>query len=184
MKNIRGYLEKLWDLDIFTSLIKFNGEIGYKKRYSNPIDITNENIKSVDFDTYDFLVINLFRSDLICLDIENHPNSLTDFYRFLDKEGVDIKSLSVEKSMNNGLHIYFRNTSHVPIEHWNGFGNIHYDIINKRAFTSPSSFGGKYYEWMYNSFEIIKNRDDIPTTPIWISYMLSKSTKYFTPDLK
>ena len=184
MNNIRNYIEKLWGLEIFTSLVKFQREDGYKKRYKDPIEITDENIESVDFDNYDFLVIDLAKSNLICLDIEGHSNSVTDFYQFLEKERIDIRSLSVEKTMNNGLHLYFRNTSYTPIEHWNGFGDIHYDILNKRSFTSPSSFDGKYYEWMYNPFKNMKTRNGIQTIPRWISYMLSKSTKYFTPDSK
>lgn len=182
MKDIRNYIEKLWDLEIFTSLIKFQREDGYKKRYKDPTDITEDTIGSLDFGIYDFLVINLMKSNLVCLDIEDHPNSVADFYQFLKKERIDIRSLSIERSMNNGIHIYFRNIPYLRIEHWNGFGNIHYDILNKRAFSSPSSFNGKYYEWMYNPFEDIKKRDDIQTTPRWVSYMLSKSTKYFTPD--
>jgi hypothetical protein len=182
VKDIKDYIEKLWNLEIFTSLAKFDWEEGYKKRYSNLTEVTNDNLNSIDFGIYDFLVINLMRSNLICLDIEGHPNSVNEFYQFLEKERIDIKSLSVERTMNNGLHIYFRNTPYIKSEHWNGFGNIHYDILNKRAFTSPSAFGGKSYECMYNSFESIKKRDDIPTTPLWISYMLSQSTKYFTPD--
>ena len=181
MKEIKNYIEKLWSLEIFTSLVKFQREDGYKKRYKDPIEITDENIESVDFSNYDFLVIDLMKSDLICLDIEGHTNSVNDFYEFLDKERIDIRSLSIERSMNNGLHIYFRNIPYLKPEPWNGFGNIHYDILNKRAFTSPSVFKGKSYEWVYNPLENIETRDDIQTTPRWISYMLSKSTKYFTP---
>jgi len=182
MKDIREYLEKLWNLEIFTSLIKFDREDGYKKRYSNPIEITDGNIESVDLGNYDFLVINLLKSNLICLDIEGHTNSVTDFYEFLEKNRIDITSLSVEKSMNNGLHIYFRNTPYLKPTHWNGLGNIHYDILDKRSFTSPSLFNGKCYEWLYNPLENMKKRYDIQTTPRWISYMMAESIKYFTPN--
>jgi hypothetical protein len=182
MEDIRNYIEKLWNLEIFTSLIKFDYEEGYKKRYSNPTEITKGNINFIDFGIYDFLAIDLMKSDLICLDIEGHPNSLNDFCQFLKSERVNLESLSVEKSMNNGFHIYFRNTPYIKLQSWNGMGNIHYDILGKRAFTSPSIFRGKSYEWIYNPFEKMKKRDDIPNTPLWISYMLSKSNKYFIPS--
>ncbi len=131
------------------------------------------------------LVINLAKSNLICLDIEGHPNSVSDFYRFLEKNRIDIASLSVERSMNNGLHIYFRNVPYIKNTHWNNIGNIHYDLIEKRAFTCPSSFENKSYEWIYNPFENMKSREDIQNTPKWINRMASESTKYFTPkDLR
>ena len=54
MNNIKNYIKQLWGLEIFTSLIKFQREDGYKKRYKDPIEITDKNVESVDFDIYDF----------------------------------------------------------------------------------------------------------------------------------
>ena len=181
MKNIRDYMEKLWGLKISTSLIKFDKEVGYKKWYSNPIEVTNGIIEFIDFKDYDFLVINLDKSGLVCLDIEGHADSVSDFYEFLDKNRIAISSLCVEKSMNDGLHIYFRNDRHIPNTSWNEMGNIHYDILTKRAFTSPSAFNEKYYEWIHNPFADMKTTDDIPVVPRFMIQLLENKEKYFTP---
>ena len=147
--------------------------------YGDPVEITEINVNSVNFSRYDFLAIDLKKSGLICLDVEGHPNSVENFYKLLERKRIDRPLLFIERSMNNGLHIYFRNDLNIIKSHWNKLGNIHYDILTKRAFTSPSSFNNKVYEWIHNDFNNIKSKDDIPKIPTFMIEFLENKEKYF-----
>ena len=73
----------------------------------------------------------------------------------------------MEKSLNGGLHAYFR-TGDLIIEdkHFNILNGIHFDILsNFRAFTSPSAFDDKRYEWIGTCFDNITGLDQIPVFP-------------------
>lgn len=181
MKNIKPYIEKLLSLGIVPSVLKFKKEDGYKKLYKDPIKIKANNLHSTNFDNYDFLAIELEESGLICLDIEDHYRSVEEFWNFLMEKRINTPLLFIEKSLNDGLHVYFRTGGGIPKSHWNKLGNIHYDILTKRAFTSPSSFGNKSYEWVYNDFNSLESIDDIPKIPPSMAEFLENKEKYYEP---
>lgn len=171
------YIRKFNDLEIPTFLINIKGEIGFRKLYRGMI--SSDKINESDID-HNFLCINLKKSNLICLDIEGHPNSVESFYEFLSAHDIDSDSLLMEKTMNNGLHVYFKNNYDMWKEStFNEYNNIHFDLLTKRAFTAPSTFNGKTYEWI-TDFWSLKSRN-IPDTPAWLFSLLEPDKKYFIP---
>jgi hypothetical protein len=180
---MKNYIKKLWDFNIFTQVIKVEGEIKNRKIFRGCKSITEEIIQDLDnfdLDKFNFLAIDLRKSGLICLDIEGHPDSVNDFYSFLEKNNVKKDDLLIEKTINNGLHIYFRNNYNLYKEsHWNNLGNIHFDLLTRRSFTTPSFFKNKKYEWIGDNFNKIKSKNDISNTPIFVLDLLKIETKYY-----
>jgi hypothetical protein len=166
---ILEYSKKWSSLGIETFSIRVEAEHGSKKLFRGMIKITDEVIKSPDLlpNDFNFLGILIKNSGIFCLDIEWINGSVDKFYSLLDERGIDPDSLLIENSMNKGLHLYFRTEGLIiKNEHFKELNGIHFDVLsNFRAFTSPSMFNGKQYEWIGNNFNLITDIDKIPAFP-------------------
>ena len=161
---------KKWkDIGIDSFSIKVECESGSKKLYRKSLKITEEMLTSPEIlpEDFNFLGIFLKNSGIFCLDIEPINNSVNNFYSLLSERGIDPNSFLMEKSLNGGLHVYFR-TDDLRIEnkHFKFLHGINFDVLsNFRAFTSPSSFNGKKYEWIGSHFNQAPDQIQIPKFP-------------------
>jgi hypothetical protein len=167
--SIIEYAKRWKAIGINTFSLKIEKEHGSKKLYRKAIKISDEMLVSPDMlhDDFNFLGIFLKNSGIFCLDVESIHNSVDNFYSLLVERGIDPNSFLMEKSLNGGLHAYFR-TGDLIIEdkHFNILNGIHFDILsNFRAFTSPSTFDDKRYEWIGTCFDNITGLDQIPVFP-------------------
>lgn len=173
---MKEYIKKFKNLGISVYVIDVKAEKGSRKFHGG----RKRNIEDLNLDEYNFLGIDLKDSGLLCLDIEGHLNSVNNFRKFLKDNFIDEENLLLEKTMNNGLHVYFRNIHDIQNESlWNIYNGIHFDILTRRAFTTPSSFKGKKYEWIGDNFNNLKKIDDIPSTPNWILDLSKNQKKYY-----
>jgi len=121
---------------------------------------------------FNFLGIDLSLTGISCLDIEGTKNSVPEFKERLKSCGIDLSDLFYENSLNNGLHIYFRKKPNASKKNYKGnkVGNVLFDILNTgRAFTSPSYFGEKKYQWGDMNPFTINSLEDIQEVPDWIN---------------
>jgi len=169
---------KKWDsLGCYTIACKVVKEFGKIKLHKNSIRITQDIINGIEKipDDYNFLALDLRKSGLICLDIENYPNSVSEFYNFLEKNGRNISEFFHETSLNNGIHLYFRNNS-------NNFSKNMYDtrinhivfdvLYTGKAFIYPSGLGDKRYEAKSPSIYTIQSINDIDFIPQFIDNLI------------
>lgn len=154
-----------------------DGQIGSKKlirRY----DVSNLENNTADILSGgpNFIAILIRDTDLMCLDIDPvTPYSVTNFYSLLKNKGINPDSLLMEKSLNGGLHIYFRLCGRkIRNTHFLEYNGIHFDILtNLRVFTSPSSFGNKKYEWINEGIRSINSFDEIQEIPEFVLEMIA-----------
>lgn len=173
---ILEYSEKWKSLGIETFSIKIEAEHRSKKLFRKMIKITDETIKSHDSIPNDFNTLGIILGDsgIFCLDIENIDGSVDNFYSILKKRGIEKESLLIEKSMNSGLHIYFKcGELAIKNKHFKQLEGVHFDVLTKtRAFTAPSLFNSKRYEWLGDKFNNINTFNDIPSFPLLLSDFL------------
>ena len=168
--NLIEFCKKWESLGVRTLLLKMNGQIGSKKLIKG-YDANNKLS-----DGPNFIAILIRETDLICLDIDPvTPYSIPNFYSFLEDRGINTNSLLMEKTLNGGLHIYFRlNGRKIKNTHFLEHNGIHFDILtNFRVFTSPSNFRDKKYEWMGEGIMSINSFEDIPEIPEFVFEMLA-----------
>ena len=157
-------------IGIDSMALKVEAEHRSKKLFKKTIRLTDQILDSHEDlnDEYNFLGIILQGSGLMCLDIEaNTPESVPTFYKLLKDKEIDIESLLMEKSLNGGIHVYFRlGDLEIKTEHFKEVSGINFDILtNMRAFTSPSSFKHKMYEWIGSGISKINCKEDIQVFP-------------------
>ena len=166
--------------DAGVSTYACNVEIGREFRpfQRNFVEITDKIIENPTLfsENYNFLAIDLENSELACLDIEGSPGSVNDFMSILEEKSINIEELIVEKTPNNGLHIYFRNSNDKKRE--NIFSmelkRIKFDVLYKgKVFTFPSCVGEKRYDPMFN-IEFNIDKDKIVDMPSAIQVLFYK----------
>ncbi len=166
---ILDYANRWRSIGIDSVLIKVEGEHRSKKLYRKTVKVDEEILKSPDMlsDDFNFLGISLKSSGIFCLDVEGIGESVDNFYAVLDERGIDPDSFLMEKSLNGGIHAYFRvGELEIKNEHFKFLHGIHFDVLTKfRAFTSPSKFRNKKYEWIGDSFYRLTSLDQIPKFP-------------------
>lgn len=157
------------EIGVFTYACKVDLEWGIRKLHKNSIRITDDVISNPSLlpEDYNFLAIDLENSELVCLDIEGNPGSVDDFMNFLEKKSIKLENFLVEKTLNDGLHIYFKYNKARRRE--NIFAmelkKIKFDVLCRgKAFTFPSYLGKKKYTPMFN-MEGKLNRDKILDIP-------------------
>lgn len=165
------HFSKMWNsLGLQTMLLKVEHEHGSKKLYRMSKKITETELANPDLisNEFNFLAIFLKDSGLMCLDIESIENSVDKFYSLLETRQVDTSSFVVEKSLNGGLHLYFRIPDmEVKTQHFKKLEGICYDVlVDGRAFTAPSHFKEKKYNWIGSCFETKTKIEDFPIFPI------------------
>lgn len=177
-KNLIVEYSKKWEiLGIKSAAIKVEREHGSKKLFKKVTKLSAEILENQDLqEDFNFLAIFLKDSGIFCLDVEGLPGSIKQFYKFLEERGVDHRSLMMETSLNGGIHAYFRTGMlSLKTQHFKDLNGIKYDLLfDGRAFTCPSSFGGKKYEWQGQLFHRISSKDEIPEFPTVLSQLLDK----------
>jgi hypothetical protein len=164
-------------IGIDSMALKVEGEHRSKKLFKKTLRLTDKILDShenIDGE-YNFLGIILRGSGLICLDVEaNTPESVPSFYKLLKDKEIDPESLLMEKSLNGGIHVYFRlGNLEIKTQHFKEFSGINFDILTSlRAFTSPSSFKHKRYEWIGSGMSKINCKEDIRIFPESLYFLL------------
>jgi hypothetical protein len=166
------------DAGVSTYACKVELGCGFRPFPRNFIEITQEILEnpSIFSENYNFLAIDLENSQLACLDIEGYTSSVNNFMSFLKEKSLNIEDFIVEKTPNNGLHIYFRNSNDRKKQ--NIFAmelkSIKFDMLYRgKVFTFPSYLGEKTYAPMYN-IEGKVNKDKIVDIPTSIYDMFCK----------
>jgi len=150
--NILLDVAKKWNsLGCYTIAYKVDREHGRLKLHRNSLPITqnilNEEEKIPIF--YNFLALDLKKSSLVCIDIDNNPYSLSEFYKILGKNSRKISDFFYETSINGGIHIYFRKKNNgIERNIYEGRKNhIIFDVIyTGSVFVYPSEAEGDKYE--------------------------------------
>jgi hypothetical protein len=157
------------EVGVFTYACKVDLEWGIRKTHRNSIKITDDLLSNPSLlpEDYNFLALDLENSEIVCLDIEGNPGSVEDFMEVLEEKSIDLSDFLVEKTLNNGLHIYFRYSKVRRME--NIFAmelkRIKFDVLCRgKVFTFPSYLGKKRYIPMFN-IEGKVNRDKIADIP-------------------
>lgn len=177
------YSKKWESLGLKTSIINVVAQIGSKKIINKSVKITDQ-IKNDGYnlqDDFNFIGILLKGSDLICLDIDPViPESISNFYLFLHENSADPDKFLMERSLNGGLHVYFRLSGKIINEfHFGEFSGIYLDVLtNSRVFTSPSSFKNKKYEWIGMDIHQINSIEEIPEIPEFLFDSIKKCNIY------
>jgi hypothetical protein len=158
-------------------VLKVCGQLGSKKLIKKSLRLTGEitTEKYEISEDFNFIGILMKDSDLMCLDIDPvTPSSIPNFYLLLNDLGINPNSLLIERSINDGLHVYFRlNGRKVEHVHFMEYKGIHFDVLTKfRVFTSPSEFGGKRYEWVGGGINTINSLEEIPEVPDFVFEMI------------
>ena len=102
--------------------------------------------------------INLSKSNLIVVDIDNHNNDLQAPLQSLSNLGYKLPSDYVERTQSGGLHYYFRANKPVkPTRKTKFIDGV--DLLSDFVVTSPS-----------NNYRVLNGAtlDDIPQVPNWI----------------
>ena len=171
------YAKRWKSIGIDSFSLKVEREHGSKKLYRKSIKISDEMISSPDILSEDFNFLGIFLKDsgIFCLDIESIDNSVNNFYKLLSERGLDPNSFLMEKSLNGGLHAYFRSGGLIiENKHFKFLHGIHFDVLSTtRAFTSPSVFNDKRYEWIGICFDEITKLEQIPIFPEELQDLIS-----------
>lgn len=102
--------------------------------------------------------LNLAKSNLIVVDIDNHNNNLQAPLQSLSNLGYNLPSDYVERTKSGGLHFYFRSNKPVkPTRKTKFIDGV--DLLSDFVVTSPST-----------NYKILNGAtlDDIPQAPNWI----------------
>ena len=167
-----NYIQRWQELGVHIGLLKCDKQKGKIKFVNDTLRINPGDRLDDSWNDYNFLFIELAQSGICCLDIEGTKNSVETFTSRLDILGIPLNSLFYERSLNKGLHIYFRALEGVGKKNHGSLrsGDILFDILNVgRAFTSPSYLGNKKYQWGEINPFTIQSLDDIQEVPLWIN---------------
>ncbi|MER1299546.1 bifunctional DNA primase/polymerase [Ligilactobacillus salivarius] len=101
--------------------------------------------------------LNLAKSNLIVVDIDNHNNDLNTPLESLKNLGYKLPSDYVERTQSGGLHFYYKSDG-IPATRKTKFING-VDLLSDFVVSSPS-----------NNYKVLNGAtlDDIPQTPNWI----------------
>lgn len=102
--------------------------------------------------------INLSKSNLIVVDIDNHHNDLQTPLQSLKNLGYNLPSDYVELTQSGGLHYYYRTNGNVPATRKTKFIDS-VDLLSDFVVASPS-----------NNYRVMNGAalSDIPEVPNWI----------------
>lgn len=102
--------------------------------------------------------LNLAKSNLIVVDIDNHNNDLQAPLQSLSNLGYNLPSDYVERTKSGGLHFYYRCSDGIPATRKTKFIDG-VDLLSDFVVTSPST-----------NYKILNGAtlNDIPQTPNWI----------------
>lgn len=168
-EEIIHFANKWNSIGISTVSLKVEHLLGSKKLFKRIIPITEEVFNNPEIlpDDFNFLAVLLKNSGIFCLDVEGIPGSMESFYSLLKDRKIDTESFIMEKTLNGGVHTYFR-VPEIPIQtkHLKNMYGIHFDVLtNLRSFTAPSKFRSKSYEWIGNNFYNISSIQEFPEFP-------------------
>lgn len=101
--------------------------------------------------------LNLAKSNLIVVDIDNHNNDLQAPLQSLNNLGYNLPSDYVERTQSGGLHFYYKSDG-IPATRKTKFIDG-VDLLSDFVVTSPS-----------NNYKVLNGAtlDDIPQAPNWI----------------
>lgn len=101
--------------------------------------------------------LNLAKSNLIVVDIDNHNNDLQAPLQSLSNLGYNLPSDYVERTQSGGLHFYYKSDG-IPATRKTKFIDG-VDLLSDFVVSSPS-----------NNYKVLNGAtlDDIPQTPNWI----------------
>ena len=122
------------------------------------------------------MAIDLENSEVCCLDIDGSTDSVNNFMSILEEKSINIENFIVEKTPNNGLHIYFKNSNDKKKQ--NIFARelkmVKFDVLyGGKVFTFPSYLGEKRYVPIYNIEDNV-GKDIIVDMPTSIYDMFCK----------
>lgn len=102
--------------------------------------------------------INLSKSNLIVVDIDNHNNDLQAPLQSLSNLGYKLPSDYVERTQSGGLHFYYHCSDGIPATRKTKFIDG-VDLLSDFVVSSPS-----------NNYRVLNGAtlDDIPEVPKWI----------------
>lgn len=169
---ILNYIQRWQELGANIGAGKCDEQEGKIKFLKKSIRIVPSDPLLPEWYEYNFLFIELGQSGLSCLDIEGTKNSVETFTSRLERLGISLESLFYEKSLNGGIHIYFRSLPGAGKKNYGPLksGDILFDVLNKgRAFTSPSKLGEKEYKWGKINPFTIQSLQEIQEVPLWIN---------------
>jgi hypothetical protein len=174
-EKILSQASKWKEAGVSTYACRFDLERRYQRSF---IKITDEIIKDHNLlpQSYNFLAIDLENSDISCLDIEGNPGSVECFMKMMEEKSINLSDFIVEKTINNGLHVYFSSGNNRKRD--NIFAmelkTMKFDVLYRgKAFTFPSYLGEKRYVPMFNIEENIR-REKIVDMPSCISGLFTK----------
>jgi hypothetical protein len=172
--NLLGTANKWRDLGISTSIGKYSKEISQVKIIKDIRSIENIDTEEILFNNgYNVLILEISKSNIFCIDIDNVDDSIKNFHNILDLNQSVLDDFFHEKTRNGGYHLYFRSKE----KHRNIIGNFYSGIridilLTGRVFTSPSSFNWKSYSFGKIKPDDLKSINDIMEMPEWLDYIL------------
>lgn len=115
--------------------------------------------------------LNLAKSNLIVVDIDNHNNDLQAPLQSLSNLGYKLPSDYVERTQSGGLHFYYKSDG-IPATRKTKFING-VDLLSDFVVTSPS-----------NNYKVLNGAtlDDIPQAPKWIIKALDNRAMHKMQD--
>lgn len=174
-EKILSQASKWKEAGVSTYACMFDLERRYQRSF---IKITDEILNNHNLfpENYNFLALDLENSDVSCLDIEGNPGSVEGFLEIMEEKSIDLSDFIVERTFNNGLHIYFSSSKYKRKD--NIFAmelkTIKLDVLYRgKVFTFPSCVGEKRYVPLFNMEGNIK-RDKIIEMPASILELFSK----------
>lgn len=169
--EILKYCNKWNQLGIKTFICKVDKIFGIKKLHKNSIEFNHE-IKQLP-DEYNFLGVKLGESGLMCLDIEGTNGSVNEFSRIIEREGLKMSDLFMEKTLNHGLHVYFRFDKKIKNQYGLKYGDMNFDLLfSGKSFSAPSRFENKNYTFINKSIFDLRSLNDIPEFPKELVFLL------------
>jgi len=167
-------------IGIDTCVCKVESVLGIKKLYKSTKKITDEireSSKNLSTD-FNFLGVVLTNSSIMCLDIEGNIGSVESFINILTENGLDLKDFFYERTMNGGLHLYFRiiQEEKTKNQYKKNYRGVYFDVLfNGISFTYPSKYLDKSYSKLNKDILFIKSIDEIPYYPEEIKFLIEKS---------
>lgn len=116
--------------------------------------------------------INLSKSNLIVVDIDNHNNDLQAPLQSLNNLGYNLPSDYVERTKSGGLHFYYRCSDGIPATRKTKFIDG-VDLLSDFVVASPS-----------NNYKVLNGAtlSDIPEVPRWIIKALDNRAMHKIQD--
>ncbi len=177
LQEIIAHCNKWHSLGVKTYLCKIEAVYGIRKFYKKSLEFHPQIINDLEKNNhgYNFLGVSLKDSGFICLDIEGTPGSLEDFNKMLEEKSLKMSDFFVEKTMNEGVHIYFRTPAIIKRRNMYAmrYGRINFDFLfNGKAFSAPSKYKDRSYSFINKSVFDLNSINDIPEMPQELSFLL------------